>query len=202
MNDQEARQILGRFFDRMFAEAQHVEELAPDDAFRRQGEIIGQCVTSIVGYLSNYYPNPRVRRLMGWVWNLIGSRTTPTAMSGVVNTPTVIVIGGMSVDEQRAAILLPPGWPARIIEDPVMAMGAMVFCGSQVVDFYNDKAAEGSEQMHERARAYEAEFLRSYTKIDPSWQPNAYQQRVLALPDDPSMFYESREVPTSTPIES
>lgn len=96
----------------------------------------------------------------------------------------------------RGMILFPPTWVSQFTKDPVMGLGSVVFAGSQAVDFYNDRVAiDTSPGVEARARAYEAEFL----KTRPKSGLNAYQLEVLSeFPNglEAEHLYEYRPVAT------
>lgn len=151
---------------------------------------LGDQVTQYVGYLGHEFPNGVIRPLMRHVWNLFGSNTVPVALADVP-TPSFGILG-LQEGQPVPAVFLPSTWLLQGVLEPLMAVSAMVYCGSHAVDFYNGKLGHLDDSVAKRARAYEAEFLRT---VLATWPPpagrglNEYQQGVLAdypdgLPDD------------------
>ena len=78
----------------------------------------------------------------------------------------------------QGLVLIPKDWPAMTQNDPFMQLGAILFVGAQVVDFYNDRLI-GDKTAPGRWQAYEAELLRTLKQTLPRWTPNEYQQKIL-----------------------
>jgi hypothetical protein len=77
---------------------------------------------------------------------------------------------------------MPHEWLDQISQDPLLQMGAIVFVGSQIVDFHNERIGVSPEQAAisiKRARAYEAEYLLTLRKVSSTVTLNDYQHRVL-----------------------
>ena len=169
-----------------------VETLADDDPRKASGVAVGNLVTQTVGGLRDLFPNRWINDLMGIVWDIIGRRIVPAAV-GPTATPSMAVHG------YKAIILLPQTWPAMMAQDPIMQVGAMVFVGSQARDFHRGliRSIAGSEMAKMRAKAYEAEYLKTCLSLSigsPTF--NEYQREVLAmfpngLTSRPDLAYES-----------
>ena len=154
-----------------------VADLDDVDSRKALGLATGDLVTKVVGYLSCSFPQEDVNRLMTQVWHLIGSATTPVAI-GPVRTPSSVL--SRQKGRNTMMILVPPNWVELAMTDFTMALGAMIFCGSQAVDFYNNRLLENPDECADRGRAYEAEALRIFQNTDPAWVPNSYQAAMLA----------------------
>lgn len=177
-------------------------DLDDKDPMKSAGMAIGDLVTKLVGYLSCSFPNEDINRLMTQVWHLIGSATTPVAI-GPVRTPSSVAVGRNG--HITMMILVPPNWDELVAGDPTMAIGAMIFCGSQAVDFYNDRLLENPDECSARGRAYEVEALRIFQDTDPAWVPNSYQVGILekypdGLKTEGVVLYEPRPTPSSTTV--
>ena len=174
-----------------------VGNLPPDDPLRVTGMGVGDRITAIVGSLTTVFPDVTVNRLMRQVWHLLGSRTAFVAINDNFTTPTVAALGRWG--DTSTVIILPTGWLESATDDPVMAGGALVFCGSQVVDAYN-----GRPVSTQRARAYEAEYLLAVKAASSEWVPNDYQKKVLAefpegVKSAKELMYVGKPVPISPP---
>jgi hypothetical protein len=162
-------------FAEILRQSKNVEEMPHDSAEYANVKTVESLFTASVHLLRSQFPDPNIRRLMSIVWDLVKHRVVESAL-GPVATPSFTVV--RAGDATRALILLPVEWVRRIEEDPVMQTGALIFLGSQAVDYWNGRISPpGKVQI--RARAYEAEFLLKYKAANPEWEPNDYQQRVL-----------------------
>src|SRR5262249_18302332 len=64
---------------------------------------------------------------------------------------------------QEALVFVPKDWPAMAAANPLLQLGAVVFVGSQAVDFATARIGrDSSTKIKDRAQAYEAEYLRSF----------------------------------------
>lgn len=177
------------------------EDLAEEDPMREVGRVVGQQVTNLVAYLALTFPNEHVNQLMWQVWDLVGSCTTPVAI-GPVETPSSAVL--KQDDQVQMIILIPPDWLTNGMKDHTMVVGAMVFCGSQAVDHYNDKLLSNPQISADRARAFEVEALRVFRDTDPTWVPNEYQKDILRqFPDgiatEGVVLYDPKPTPHTPP---
>lgn len=179
----------------------HIDKLPDDDPKKRVGQLIGETVTSGVDFLRSVFPNEAVQKLMKLVWDIIGHKITPIALGPQVPSISLAVFGSPALPQ--AAIFLPHNWLDDVKADPVLQMGALVFVGSQALDFYNQKVgrapAQGPESVR-RARAYEAEYLLTVKKMGPQTKFNDYQKKVLddfpegiLTPAIRDLLYQSRE---------
>ncbi len=174
------------------------QDLTPEE--RASGTVLGNAVTQHVGALC-HFPNPIIATLMQHVWNIYGSRTVRVAMADAVETPSFAVFPPKAGQDLLPVVMVPPSW--LINPDPGMRLGAMVFCGSQAVDFFNGRLLGNSPECHRRAQANESEFLQTFMRDYPAWQPNPYQEKVRArFPDGikgTDLQYEFRPTPTTSP---
>lgn len=155
-------------------------DLPDGDPLKDPAMRIGDLVTSGVEYLWKMFPNHRINRLMSVVWHLIGNRVTPVAIGPDVPSVSFTVVQQQEV--LKAIIFMPRQWTSMVELSPSNELGALVYVGSQAVDFYTGRIQNGetSERMTARARAYEAEFLR----LVPAGELSTYQRTVLAeFPD-------------------
>src|SRR5271154_7022345 len=134
---------------------QRVEKLDADDPLRAQGMRLGERFTEGVGILKNF-PNPAIRDLMSMVWDIVCNRLVPIALGPKVPSLTFGAMGKR--DKPDGIIFVPHEWEKMIEEDAVCQLGALVFVGSQAVDYYNGRVGHEPEAMTMRARANEAEY--------------------------------------------
>lgn len=168
-------QTLGEYLGELLDSGVHVKDLPEGDPLRAKGEEFGDRFTEGVAFLKRF-PNENIARLMSLVWDIVGHRVVPVALGpGVVSLTFGALKKGPKVD---GIIFVPPKWNELLQRDPVFQVGALVFVGSQVVDFYNERLYEGVI-MQIRARAYEAEYLREIQRMSPKYALNEYQEELL-----------------------
>jgi hypothetical protein len=155
----------------------NVDKLPDSDPKKAKGQAMGDFFTQGVGYLKTDFPNDTIRKLMSLVWDIVGSKITPIAMGPDVQSVSIAVFGNPVLPQ--AAVFLPHNWLDELKRDPVLQMGALVFVGSQIVDFYNRRLMDQAEQSIKRARAHEAEFLLTSKRHVPHLVFNDYQKKVL-----------------------
>lgn len=179
----------------------HIESLPMGDPLRQVGAQVGDRITAVVGSLATVFPNEVINRLMRDVWHLLGSRTVFVALHPAAVAPTVIVLG-IKNGEPEVAILFPSNWIESASADMVMAGGALIFCGSQAIDGFNQClfGSQFAPIAKKRARAHEAEYLLAVHAASPQWVPNEYQQGVLAdfpegVKSAKELLYVGRPVP-------
>ena len=155
----------------------NIDDLPTDDPRVELGQTCADLFTNGVDVLRSIIPNERVRALARIVWDLVGHKQVLVAIGADVPSLTFTVM--QREEMHQGIVLIPAEWPQMTADDPFMQLGAILFVGAQIVDFYNDRLIgdKGSEQ---RWRAYEAELLRTLKTTLTRWQPNAYQREVLA----------------------
>ena len=176
-----------------------VADLPEDDPTAKIGKACENLFTGGVDVLRSNVPNDRIRALGRVVWDLVGHKQVLVAIGpdvpslsftvmqvsttpkGCVSTSTST---SASINElHQAIVLIPKQWPQMVEDDPFMQLGAILFVGAQVVDFYNDRLFD-DKGARRRWHAYEAELLRTLKTSLPRWKPNEYQCEVLAnFPD-------------------
>lgn len=196
-----AKDVVGGFLAALTKGGPNVEDLPDSDPMKATGRAAGDLVTAMVGHLATEFPNPVVNALMKRVWHLIGSKTTPTVLAPVA---TASVAAIRVADGVKFVILIPFEWPMLVDSDPTMAFGALVFCGSQALDHYNDRLVGQQDEAVARARTHEAEFLSTLRAMAGGWTPNEYQRKVLdtypqgtRTPSVAGLLYQSKPVPNS-----
>lgn len=153
------------------------EKLPDGDPKKLKAQAMGDSFTLGVGYLKTTFPNAALQKLMALVWDIMGNKLIPVAMGPDVQSVSIAVFGNPILPQ--AAVFLPHHWLDDLKRDPVLQMGAIVFVGSQIMDFYNRRLITEAEQSIKRARAYEAEFLLTSRRQSPHLVLNDYQQRIL-----------------------
>ncbi len=204
--------IKGTLFEKLFGgNAKHVDSLPHGDPLKEQGQSVGDMYTSSVIALKNpmIFPNKRLNELGRLVWNLVHYRITHTIIHPGVKAmhfygeakggPLAMQLFGHDGNNRVGnglhgkftAFFFPENWVQMVDDDGVMQGGAVVFCGSQARDFYNENidnpvvtpGFQGRSEVLERARAYEAEYLlvckELSWKVGGDWHPNDYQQSIL-----------------------
>ena len=154
----------------------NISDLPEDDPTAKIGKACENLFTGGVGVLRSNVPNDRIRALGRVVWDLVGHKQVLVAIGPDVPSLSFTV---MQIKElHQAIVLIPKSWPQMVADDPFMQLGAILFVGAQVVDFYNDRLI-GDHGARRRWNAYEAELLRTLKTALPSWKPKAYQCEVL-----------------------
>jgi hypothetical protein len=162
-------------------------ENLPEGDLKAAGMKIGEAFTVGVALLREWR-NPAVRDLAAMIWDIVGHRIVGTAIGPEVPSLTLAAFGAKSAYQLAAAgsklapqaiIFTPHRWLNMIAENAPYQLGALVFVGSQAVDYYNGRVLIDPEALKTRARAYEAEYLISLTADAPEYKLNAYQREIL-----------------------
>lgn len=148
-----------------------------DDPIAVLGKTCETLFTNGVDVLRSLVPNERVRALSRVIWDLVEHKQVLVVLGSDVRALAFVVQLHRGV--QQGFVLIPQAWPEMVVADPFMQLGAILFVGTQVVDFYNDRLI-GDPGAEPRWLAYEAEFLRTLGTWLPEWSPNAYQREALA----------------------
>lgn len=164
-----------------------VENLPEGDPLQMAGLKIGEAFTMGVALLREWH-NPAIRDLAVMIWDIVGHRIVATALGPEVPSLTLAAFGNKSAYQLAAAgsklapqaiIFTPHKWLDMIAENAAYQLGALVFVGSQAVDFHNGRVLIDPEALKTRARAYEAEYLISLRESAPDYKMNDYQREVL-----------------------
>jgi hypothetical protein len=159
------------------AEKVNLKDVPEEDPIAAIGRKCEALFTGGVDALRSIIPNERIRALARVVWDLVGHKRVLVVLGTEIPTLSFTVMRHGGVDQ--GIVMLPRNWPQMSAEDPFMQLGAILFVGAQVVDFYN-KRLIGDPSARARWGAYEAELLFTLAQILPGWKPNAYQLEVLA----------------------
>jgi hypothetical protein len=154
----------------------NVNDLPKGDPRVEIGKLCEGLFTGGVDVLRSIIDNDRIRSIARVVWDLVGHKRVLVAIGPDVPSLTFTVMRYKGLDQ--GLVLIPKGWPTMVEDDPFMQLGAILFVGAQVVDFYNDRLV-GDSGAQRRWQAYEAELLRTLKQTLPRWEPNAYQQEIL-----------------------
>jgi hypothetical protein len=156
-----------------------LKDLPADDPLAKVGDVCEALFTAGVDMLRSIIPNDRVRSLAAVVWDLVGHKEVLVAIGPDVPSLSFTAIRFDKADNQiKGVVLVPKTWPQMVDTEPFMQIGAILFVGVQVVDFYNGKLI-GDAAAPGRCRAYEAELLRTLIQVAPDWKPNDYQRQIL-----------------------
>lgn len=154
----------------------NVEDLPKTDPTAVRGKTCEALFTYGVDTLRSIVPSARVRALAAVIWDLVGHKQVLVAMGPDVPALSFTVMRQKTVDQ--GLVLIPQDWPAKVDADPFMQLGAILFVGAQVVDFYNDRLV-GDPAARIRWEAYEAELLHALAGLLPRWTPNDYQKDAM-----------------------
>lgn len=153
------------------------KELTQDNPDYTQAKEVEALFTGGVDFLRSVFPNPVIRRLASVVYEAVGQKITPVCWGLAVRSLSFLVVGPRSAPQ--AMIHAPQKWADMVRKDPIMQLGALVFVGSQAVDYANDRFLTDQTNVKLRASAYEAEFLNTVRSLTPNWEPCDYQTSVL-----------------------
>jgi hypothetical protein len=154
----------------------NVDELPDSDPVAIRGKECAELFTAGVATLRVFIPNERIRALAHMIWDLVGNKRVQVALGPEVPTLSFTAIRMRGV--LQGIVLIPRAWPTMTKEDAFMQLGAILFVGAQVVDFYNDRLL-GDPTSRARWHAYGAELLFTLSQILPGWHPNEYQLEVM-----------------------
>ncbi len=174
------KDVLAQVFAAFAQEGQNVETMPKDDPLRIAGERMGNMFTEGVLLLRGF-PNQAIQDLAMMVWDIVGNRVVLTALGPAVPSLSLAAIKMRDTGETKGIIFVPHNWPTMVREDPVYQLGALVFVGSQAVDYYNERLTtpKEAEAAKKRARAHEAEYLLAIRGISPEIPFNEWQRSVL-----------------------
>lgn len=82
--------------------------------------------------------------------------------------------------ESIGMVLAPEDFYIRVLEDPYMQLGALVFNASKARDYYNGILADFNA-LQQRAYAYEAEYLNTAKQLDREFRQMITRCRYLML---------------------
>ncbi len=153
------------------------KELDPTHPEYTQAKECEAFFTQGVAFLRSEFPNPVINRLASVIYETVGQKITPVAWGPAVKSLTFVMVGPRSAPQ---GLIIPPlNWVEMVGQDPIMQMGALVFVGSQAIDYANDRFSNDQKNVLPRASAYEAEYLNTVRSLSSSWEPCAYQTAVL-----------------------
>ena len=146
----------GTVLEKIFGECIHVEDIPESDTtpemavVRQHTTLAGNLVTQMVHTLRSDHRLPtKINQLGALMWNLIGSRTTPVALT-VVSTISFIAEQKTIQDAPSGTILVPWNWVNKVKKDPYMQFGGLVSMGSQARDYYFNKLSRTSRTKKSR----------------------------------------------------
>lgn len=199
MNPDLAEQLRAAFSQ----EAIEVEQLPDDDPRKLLLHRMGHRFTAAVDFLRSKFPNESIRRLMATVWDLVGHRIVPLSHGPTHGVWSLSFCAYVRGGRHHAVLLVPDNWLEQMKKELVYETGAIVFVGSQAVDFYNGRLSDG--HVNERSRGFEAEYLLTVKKLSPSYKLNDYQTCVLkecpeglATPSVAAVLYEPKPFAVAT----
>jgi hypothetical protein len=167
-----------------------VKEL-PEGREKADALAMQEAFTNAVDYLRSRFPNEKVRKRAARIWETINQRKVNVALGPEVSSLYFAFTRSshpsfrLGQHSAQGMIFMPHRWLDMVAADAVMQTGAVLFVGSQAVDF-GDGLLVGQGQhliSHtesvERARVFEAEYLLAVLEKTPGWKPNDYQARLL-----------------------
>lgn len=159
---------------KLFPSAVALESVDRQSALFKRGKAAEQLFTYSVAALK-LMPNAALSELGRHVWDVLHWRHCH-AIVGLAERPHFRVTRDRKDSSEQAVILLPENWAKRASQAPVMALGSVIFTGSQAVDHFNGRLrVEALDRVVERAQSYEASMLLGY----PTETLNEYQRAVL-----------------------
>jgi hypothetical protein len=142
--------------------------------------IARQCESFFTGGVDVFrsvLPSERLRALGRVIWDLVGHKQVLVAIGPDVPSLSFTVMKYKGV--LQGIVFFPKNWPDLIKADSFMQLGAILYVGAQIVDYYNDRLI-GDPTAPGRWEAYEAEYLRVLGQLIPNgWQPNEYQRDIM-----------------------
>jgi hypothetical protein len=153
-----------------------LKDVPDHDPIAALGRRCESLFTGGVEALRSVVPNERIRALARIVWDLVGNKRVLVVLGADVPSLSFTVMREKIVDQ--GLVLIPKAWPQMVEDDPFMQIGAILFVGAQVVDFYNARLVD-DPAARVRWEAYEAELLRTLKTWLPHWAPNGYQREVM-----------------------
>lgn len=133
--------------------------------------------TGSVNFLRSGFPNPTIKRLALVMWDVIAHNVTPLCWGKDVRNLSFVVAGSRTAPQSM--ILTPTDWHKMVRRDPLTQLGALVFVGSQAIDYVNERFTEDPENVTTRAFAYEAEYINTVKGLSPSWDLTQYHTKLL-----------------------
>ena len=180
-------------------ERTYVADLDPEDPGRLSGIQIEVLTADVVDFLRNpaMFDCPKVNDLMQLVRHIFEHKVVPIGIGPPVDTPTLVVVPAGVV------ICMPPDWHDKMEQDPQMQIGAVVYTGSNVRDYFrgNILSPLDDETIKDRASSYEAEYLHAIKRLGITEFDEYQQQLMTQFPDGvPDLLaYDSGEFFSSTP---
>lgn len=160
-------------FDSVF----HNQDKVPLDLVE-QASFCASTFTAIVAALRDkiFCPNPRIIELADLLWELVGNKVTPfavtTELSSLLGFWTERISG-----QKKGVVMCHPAWHQAAMQNIIMQAGGVVYIASQARDYYNDKFEDRTAMLH-RASAFEADFLLTLKDTDV-FRQTVYQQGVM-----------------------
>jgi hypothetical protein len=149
--------------------------------------------TGAVDYLRSRFPNKKVQKRAARIWEVINQRKVNVALGPEVSSLYFAFTRSshpsfrLGQHSAQGMIFMPHRWLDMVAEDAVMQTGAVLFVGSQAVDF-GDGLLVGQgrhlishTESVERARIFEAEYLLAVLEKTPGWKLNDYQTKLLSV---------------------
>jgi hypothetical protein len=174
MDDQTLAHILAAF---NCDSPKFLKDFPAEDQFAVNASQSEKLFTTAVAVLK-VSSNPIISDLMSYVWDVFHHRHILMVVGPKVPS---ITFGATlkSSGEVQGLVFVPPNWPDMVKDQPLMQIGAIIFTGSQVVDFYNDRiTSKGVDPLVlDRAKSYESEYLLLLHNRGATL--NEYQKEVL-----------------------
>lgn len=156
-------------------------DLPPESELGLKTARMSSAFTGGVDYLRRTFPNKAISRLMGMVWEIVGRGLATVVLGPPVKSLSVACAQYLKTKIVKVCVFVPHDWEDQIAKDYVFQLGAIVFAGSQLVDFHNGRLAESADSSDAivRAQMHEAEYLITLQKS--GWMPvSGYHLGLLA----------------------
>jgi len=164
--------------------AERVDGAFKDNPMLQQmAKMTEESLTGILFVLKEMEDLPEgTKRIACIAWDLISNLIVPVMIRPDAKSVSFIVY---EPDDSLSAISVPIYWGLMVDQNSVEQTGALLFCVSQAIDYYNKKikapdklTKEEKKAAEMRARAHEAEFL-LWLQTKGALQPNEYQKKVI-----------------------
>jgi len=128
-------------------------------------------------FIETRFPNPALKRIATILSYMVEQGITRAHWSSNIKTLAFVVVRHRDVIQ--SGIMIPENWSNYLLQDPITQLGALIFTGSQAVDYVNDMFLTEQDRVRIRAEIYEAEFLSQIRNMSPDWEPGSYQAQIL-----------------------
>jgi hypothetical protein len=181
--------------------AVQLKDLDADSDMAKKGRAVSDFFTSAVqGIMA--LPDPHLSILGKNIWDVFHYEYVRIAMGPKVPSLSMAIVPAAMLNKlgfsdvsvgHHGVVIAPHDWLDQIKKDPLMQFGAVLFVGSQAVDYYNKRYTVDPQNIQTRAQAFESRFLR----LLPENELNEYQKSLVKQYQgelDPDLLYDRKPV--------